>query len=181
VTSHREAAERERARRSRVMAEAMPFSPYGRPEHDGRVRSPFWQMTDPAWLRREYIERGRTIDDLAAEVGCSVSTIGYHLRRQGIRKRAEFDEEWLRRRHVHERATVAEMAVEVGVSYRVILRALHRHGIPLVGRRQARIEQLHDLAWLRAQIAAGRSQRDIAAELGCSKSAVSMVVARRLR
>jgi hypothetical protein len=42
---------------------------------------------DTAWLRAEYVEKGRSTYQIASDVGCNHKTIYYHLRRSGIRTR----------------------------------------------------------------------------------------------
>jgi transposase-like protein len=53
-------------------------------------RSDAVELTDvltPAFLHREYVERGRSAFDIAHDVGCSTSAIADYLRRAGIRAR----------------------------------------------------------------------------------------------
>jgi hypothetical protein len=39
---------------------------------------------DPAWLRREYLTWHRSLDDIAAEVGCTIQTLNRFARDHGI-------------------------------------------------------------------------------------------------
>lgn len=146
------------------------------------VPSIYWQLNDPDWLRGQYLEAGRTLDDLANDIGCHDSTVGLHLNRHGIRKHHDIDETWLRREYVKNERTAKDVAAELGCAPMVVSRALRRFGIPTGRRPPYRIEKLHDLEWLRKQIAAGRTHRDIAEDVGCSRSTVSMALHRvRLR
>ena len=143
------------------------------------MESEFWQLNDPAWLREHYLERGHTGQELAAQIGCSTTAVVRHLHRHGIRKHHDLDEAWIRRRYIDEGATVTTIAEELGVRDMVVARALRRFRItPL--RIRPRIDALHDTAWLREQIDQGRTHQQIADELDCSRSAVSMAVKRRL-
>lgn len=45
------------------------------------------QLDDADWLRREYLLRGCTADEIAAELGCDPGTVRYALRRHGIPRR----------------------------------------------------------------------------------------------
>lgn len=136
----------------------------------------YWQLNDVAWLRAEYIDAGRTLDDLAGEIGCHDSTLRLHLARHGIRKHREIDEGWLRRQYVDRGRTQQNIADELGVNVHVVARARQRFGIPAPDRR--RYDQLHDVGWLRQQLIAGLSHREIAEEIGCAKTAVTMALRR---
>jgi hypothetical protein len=39
---------------------------------------------DPAWLRREYLTWHRSLDDIAAQVGCPIQTLNRFARDHGI-------------------------------------------------------------------------------------------------
>lgn len=41
-------------------------------------------LDDPTWLRRNYVENGRLLREIAADLGCSKQTVGVALRRHGI-------------------------------------------------------------------------------------------------
>ena len=139
------------------------------------VESVFWQLNDPEWLRTQYLDLGRTAEDLAAEIGCGTTAVVRHLRRHGLRKHRDIDEAWLRREHVERGRSLMELAHELGCSDGAVARARDRLGIEPQSRR---IDQLRDGRWLRAQVAAGRTHRDIARELGCTRQAVSMALRR---
>lgn len=69
-----------------------------------------------------------------------------------------------------------DLADELGVNIHVIARARARFGIDAPDRR--RHGRLYDADWMRRQVEAGRSHREIAAELGCSRTAVTKAVGR---
>jgi DNA-binding CsgD family transcriptional regulator len=145
--------------------------------------STFAPLNNPAWLRLEYVQKGRTLDDLAAEVGCHEVTVRAHLKRHGIRKyrlrNEPVDEAWLRREYVEHSRTLRDLAAEIGASVKVVRRARDGYGIPAQYRPpRRRFPHLHDGAWLRAQIGAGRTHREIAAEIGCTRHAVTMALRR---
>lgn len=140
--------------------------------------SRYWQLNDSRWLRARYRDDGRTLADLAREIGCHDSTLRAHLARHGIRKHHDVDGAWLRREFVDRGRTQQDLADELGVNVHVIARARERFGITALDRQ--RFVRLRDSEWLRRQLEAGRSHREIAGELGCSKTAVTKAV-RRLR
>ena len=39
---------------------------------------------DPSWLRREYLTWHRSLDDIAAQVGCTIQTLNQFARDHGI-------------------------------------------------------------------------------------------------
>src|SRR3990167_5716591 len=43
---------------------------------------------DREWLYREYIEKGRSSGEIAAEIGCRNTTIHFWLRKHGIKSRS---------------------------------------------------------------------------------------------
>jgi hypothetical protein len=45
------------------------------------------RLRDPAWLRHEYVDHERGLDEIGAEIGVAASTIWWWLRAHGIRTR----------------------------------------------------------------------------------------------
>jgi hypothetical protein len=99
------------------------------------------------YLRREYVERGRTVAHLADELGCTCKTVRRHLADHGIERRALARREAGRVRPteagtglsaevlwelyaVHGRSTTA-IAEEAGCAASTVARDLRRKGIPL--------------------------------------------------
>jgi transposase len=146
-------------------------------------------------LRARYVDEGRSLAQIAAELGCSKQLVHAWLRAHGIPARAQTrfaqlpalaDRAWLRERYVMQGRTIPEIAAEVGCGATTVQRALRVHGIraraPRVarepGRRAPGADRLEDGAWLRARyLDEGMSCRQIAEELGCAK----MTVYRALR
>lgn len=138
------------------------------------VPSPHWQLNDPEWLRTEYLERGRTGADLAAEVGVHPNTLARALERHGIRKTerrtmASVPKRWLREQHVKRGRSTRDIARELDVAPTSVQRALVEAGIPVNDRRLP--AELYDVDWLTTN--ASRSAREIGRELGCSADAVA--------
>lgn len=138
------------------------------------VPSPYRQLNDPAWLRTEYLDRGRTAAAIAAEVGCPHKTLDRALRRHGIRRPphrtlADVPANWLREQYVARCRSIRDIASEVGLSPTSVRRALAEAGIPADDRRLP--PELSDPDWLAAQD--GVSARELARRLGVSADAVS--------
>lgn len=53
-----------------------------------RPEAPHW---DAAWLRREYVDNGRSTGDIAAEAGVTDAAIFYWLKKHGIPRRSISD------------------------------------------------------------------------------------------
>lgn len=56
-----------------------------KPGQHWRERKPFW---DRDWLHHEYVEKGRSAGDIAAEFGVTAESIIHWLRKHGIRRRS---------------------------------------------------------------------------------------------
>lgn len=195
------------------------------------VPSPYERLNDAAWLRIQYLERGRTAADIADEVGCPHKTVDRALRRHDIRRPPhrtlnEVPAPWLREQY-ERRRSISDIAAGLGLSRTSVRRALAEAGIPIddgrlptelddpdwlggqVGltnaevarrhdvtadavsrarqrhglqqgqRRGSRYPQLDDRSWLeRRYVAHGMAQAEIAAEIGCSRSAVALAMDR---
>jgi transposase-like protein len=146
-------------------------------------------------LRARYVDEGRSLAQIAAELGCSKQLVHAWLRAHGIPARAQTrfaqlpalaDRAWLRERYDVQGRTIPEIAAEVGCGATTVQRALRVHGIPARPPRVARVasrrapgaDRLEDGAWLRARyLDEGKSCQQIAEELGCAK----MTVHRALR
>lgn len=194
--------------------------------------SPYPPLNDPVWLRAEYLERGCTAADIAAEVGCPHGTVDRALRRHGIRRPphrtlAAIPAEWLREQYVErgrsisdiagevrlsstsvhralveagvaidarrspveledpawlsaqEGVTKTELARQLGVTAQVVFRARRRHGLRTGVRRASKYPELDDRTWLEERyVARGMTQAQLAAEIGCSSSAVGLAMDR---
>jgi hypothetical protein len=56
--------------------------------------SKYPQLHDHDWLKRQYHDLGREASDIAAEVGCNVYTVYYHLREAGAPPRGRHHGRW---------------------------------------------------------------------------------------
>ena len=104
----------------------------------------YWQLEDTAWLREQYVDRGRTAADIAREIGApSMGTVTRHLRRAGIPTRSGSDyllagararlddAQWMREQYETLRRSSGAIGQEIGVSAKTICAALRRHQIPV--------------------------------------------------
>ena len=119
---------------------------YGIPTWSGgQPRSP--ELADGGWLKAEYETGGRTTTAIAAELGCSPSTVARALARHGIPPRPASppllpkltDGGWLKAEYETGGRTTAAIAAELGCSPTTVAEALREHGIPVrsSGRRPA--------------------------------------------
>ena len=92
------------------------------------------------------------------------------------------DPDWLRREYEERCRSLRAIAVELGCAASTVQAALERHDIAAraAGWRPPprKAEKLGDRDWLRAQHALGRTQADIAEELGVATSSVGRALAR---
>ena len=143
---------------------------------------------DPAWLREQYLEKQRTLTDIARELDMSLSTLAKVAKTQGIRvtrgprprrKRPErvkrcsiVDLEWLYRGFVVNGRSLTDMAREGGVTASTLRRQARRHHIG-DARRQAHNQTSIDLGWLRREhVDNHRALSDMAREIGMATSSL---------
>jgi hypothetical protein len=129
-------------------------------------------LSDAGWLR-ERVESGASITDIAEAVGRRPRTVWSALRRHGIetptrRARATVDLDgvlaaWRRGDRVDDIAAAHGRSV---AWVRVAVRNVPRAVVPPRRRRLSRFPELNDVAWLRAQLKAGRTCASIAREVG---------------
>lgn len=86
------------------------------------------------YLRREYVDAGRSAREIALEVGCSAPSVRERLNRFGIPLRGAgfghvLTAEYLQRRYVEDQATVEEIADEVGCTVPTVMGHLRRAGL----------------------------------------------------
>lgn len=102
---------------------------------------------DPVWFRIEYVQKRRTLTDIADEVGCSINAVSGFAKRQGIpvvfhpvsrdngqarrgdRRRLEVDAAWLRAEYHDKQRTLVGIAQELGMSDSVVGMRAREHGI----------------------------------------------------
>lgn len=65
-------------------ARISPETEFKEGEH-WREEKPYW---DPDWLRREYVEKGRSAGDISQDFDCTAKAIRYHLRKHDIPRRS---------------------------------------------------------------------------------------------
>jgi transposase-like protein len=105
---------------------------------------------DEEWLRKQYVERQKSIRQIADEQDCDEKTIRNWLIEHGIETRnyskrhpatregrQYHDAEWLRRQYVELEQSTTEIAEECDTGRNVILNWLHRHGIETRDREEA--------------------------------------------
>lgn len=136
------------------------------------------------YLEAEYVTAGRSMRDIAAEWGCSSSSVGFHLRRHQIPTRggdqplgvgARLTKALLLDFYVTRRQSTREIAQEVGCSPHAVELALRRHHLPV--RPSPSIpsparEHLTPAFLEREYLERGRSAQDIGRQLGCSRNVV---------
>ena len=104
------------------------------------------------------------------------------LAAQLVRRSSHLDavltEQYLRREYLDKGRSSSALAGEVGCSHKTILRHLRLFGISSRGRgvRPAPYPELQSVRFLEVRLQAGRTASDIAAELGCSRSAAAAAV-----
>jgi hypothetical protein len=91
-------------------------------------------LSDPAWLREAYTERGWTQTQIAERIGTSQSAVSKALKRHGIPAGVRpdsplWDDEWLRQARLDRGLSSAQIAVEVGCSTSTVVHHLHRLGL----------------------------------------------------
>lgn len=138
---------------------------------------------DETWLRREYVEKGRTTYEIAEELGTTNKLVSDWLGNLGIstKKPAPLyhDRDWLFDQYVTREKSLRQIAGELGVSYGPIQHWIHTHGIPVRGEtysgyksREAALYR--DRAWLsHKRIVEEKSESRIAEECGASRSTIN--------
>jgi predicted nucleic acid-binding Zn ribbon protein len=51
-------------------------------------------LSDKTWLEENYINKGRTTDEIGLELGCSSALVSHRLREHGIRSRGTYSSKW---------------------------------------------------------------------------------------
>lgn len=133
------------------------------------------------WLARQYQDEGRSIVDIARELHLSPTSVRRALAEAGIpvddgRLPAVLDDpDWLA---AQADRTNQDIARQLGVGTQAVDAARARHGLR---RRRGRrpYPELHDRAWLVDRYTSqGRTQAEIAEEIGCARSAVTVALQR---
>ena len=157
-----------------------------KPKKDPVVRQR--RDVDPDWLRAEYLDKQRTLTDIARELGMSLSALAKLAKTQGLsvtrgprpgRKRSEpvkrrsmLDLEWLYREFAVNDRPLTDMAREGGVTASTLRRHARRHHIG-DAQRQAHNQTSIDLDWLRREyVDNNRTLSDMACEIGMATSSL---------
>jgi len=152
------------------------------------------KLHDKDWLKREYVEKGRSGCEIAEELGIDNNPVYKWLDKHGLESRTRsearsdgdvvklHDERWLRREYVEKERTGPDIAEECGVYPDTVYAWLERHDIQIREMGHSRSDgdwkRLQDDEWLRTQYEEqNRSTRDIGSELDLG----SNTVLRRLR
>jgi 5-methylcytosine-specific restriction endonuclease McrA len=94
------------------------------------------------WLEAEYVEKGRTMQDIGENIQVNPGIVCYWLQKFNIPTRKNYNEKtarfdllndvsWLAQRYSIERISIKQLAIETGVSYKTARRYLLIYGISL--------------------------------------------------
>jgi len=128
------------------------------------------------FLGREYVKKGRSLRDIAADFGCDKSTISYKLRefRIPVRKRSEYapvfnsaSEEFLEREYTENRRSSTQIADELGCSHATIINVLRKRGIAVRGNVCVSEDFLNN-----EYVVLRKTARQIADDVGCDKTTI---------
>jgi len=97
---------------------------------------------DPIWLRDQYVNKSKTFQDIASELGCNADTVRERAHSIGIKVRTRsemtlktrsdkvpIDKDWLYNKYINQGLSMASCAELVGVSPSVIQHRLKEYGI----------------------------------------------------
>lgn len=97
------------------------------------------RYTDAEWLREQYVDEKRSQSDIAAECGCTASTVSNWLDKHDIETRSGHagglaypdlaDCQWLRQQYIEQGKTQAEIAKELACAQKTVADWLNRHSI----------------------------------------------------
>lgn len=141
-------------------------------------------LGDAEWLARRYLIDGATCRALAAEIGCSESTVllslvrhGMAIRRSSLPKRTRDrldDREWLSQRYLADGASTIQIAAQLRCDHGTVANALTRHSIPIRPQGRRHGNYLDNPEWLRERYLVNQvSTTAIAEEIGCAPATVN--------
>jgi transposase-like protein len=90
----------------------------------------YTKFRDKEWLKKQYLELGKTQEEIANECNVVRGTIRYWLNKNNIKRRYK-DKNWLRYQHKEKRKKVSEIAKECNTTPPTIYRWLERFNISL--------------------------------------------------
>lgn len=123
------------------------------------------ELQDPDWLREQYVENERSMDDIGDEFGLSGSSVHYWLEKHSIETRQSTksdvnvpdelqDPDWLREQYVENERSTVEIAEEFDVTAAAVSYRLRKFDIETRSISDANIsvpDELQDPDWLRDQ------------------------------
>lgn len=143
-------------------------------------------VLDDASALSNLVCRGLDVGSIAKRAGTTPAVVAKALDRHGVAAPARLplafdttakldDRDWLDTQYHGLRRSMRSIAADLGCDRLTVRKALERHGIAISSERRRAIRHplLGDREWLAAQFAAGRSDGDIADEVGCDPSYVS--------
>lgn len=140
------------------------------------------ELRDEELLRQLYAGEKFTTQEVADRLDCGKTTVRTWLDRHGIETRPRkppatddlTDATTLRRLYVEQEKSASEIADELGCHKPSVLYWLRKHGIERRRRQDPAVPELEDaelMKWL--YVGQRKTQREIAAELGCKSGNVS--------
>ncbi|RJX47522.1 helix-turn-helix domain-containing protein [Halonotius pteroides] len=146
-------------------------------------------LSDEGWLREQYLEREKTLSEIAESTGVTTATVSNWMKRHDIETQSPTewmtdgdvellkDEEWLREQYLEQEKPPSEIADELNLSPGTVRNWVERYGINARSQSESQadgdINQLEDGEWLREQYCEQeKSQAEIADELNLSQVTV---------
>jgi DNA-binding CsgD family transcriptional regulator len=150
-------------------------------------------LEDYDWLYAAYIKDGRTLDNIATEIGSNKGVVSRYLKQHNITARSGSDnqlstttadaltnKEWLEDQYLIKMRSLEDIGADLNCSPRTVRSYLRQHDIVIrnltearFGENVAALNLLRDSAWLEEQYTTlGKSTYELAAELGCSDGTV---------
>lgn len=91
---------------------------------------------DPIWLREQYVDKSRSYQDIASELGCNSETVRLRAKSLGIKSRGtseasafNINEDWLREQYELKERSFRDIAKEVGCDSATVIRYAKMVGI----------------------------------------------------
>jgi hypothetical protein len=110
------------------------------------------QLANPEWLRNEYIDKLRTLQSIAEEVGCCKTQLCRAMERHGIDRRRRTskyllinNKDWLRKAYIDDGRSMNNIAKEVGCKVGVLHDAFKAMGINTRSDKEAYALQYKDI------------------------------------
>jgi transposase len=135
---------------------------------------------DAEWLREQYINERRSTHNIAAECGCSASTVRYWMGKYEIQTREPGPytadrrlerREWVEKQYVENEKTCEEISKMCDCTPTAVYKWLEKHEIPT--KRPVSDGRLRDFEWLNQQYSnEGKTGTEISEKCGCSGAAV---------